>query len=384
MNSLTPFIRHEMDEQPGASSAPENSCSRCSPPLGKEPEPPEAPVILPPGDPTAPGTQVPPHVETPGQTPHPDTGSTPQGVPMTDGTPVACRQKNAKDFLAGDVQTSVMAHYAPGLFSTGQHTHSRPVLHGLWGEDGTVQGLLELAGIPYVGCGVLASAVCMDKAVANALFEANGVPHTKWVAANRWEIESDLEGVCDGVEQKLGWPVFVKPANAGSSVGISKVSSREELKKAIDLALENDRKVVFEAFVDGQEVECAVIGSDPAVATRPGEILAGAEFYTYDDKYKNGVSQTVIPAHLPEAKLDEVKTYAAMAYTALNCEGLARCDFFVEHGTGRVLINEINTFPGFTSISMYPKLMEHEGLPVPQLIDRLIALALERKEKQHG
>ena len=259
-----------------------------------------------------------------------------------------------------------------------------PVLHGLWGEDGTVQGLLELAGIPYVGCGVLASAVCMDKAVANALFEANGVPHTRWLAADRWEIESDLEGVCEGVEKKLGWPVFVKPANAGSSVGISKVSSRDELKKAIDLALENDRKVVFEAFVDGQEVECAVIGSDPAVATRPGEILAGAEFYTYDDKYKNGVSQTVIPAHLPEAKLDEVETYAAMAYTALNCEGRARCDFFVEKGTGRVLITEINTFPGFTSISMYPKLMEHEGLPVPQLIDRLIALALERKEKQHG
>ena len=259
-----------------------------------------------------------------------------------------------------------------------------PVLHGLWGEDGTVQGLLELAGIAYVGCGVLASSVCMDKAVANALFEANGVPHTKWVAANRWEIEKDLEGVCAGVEQKLGWPVFVKPANAGSSVGISKVSSQEELKAAIALALENDRKVVFEAFVDGQEVECAVIGSDPAVATRPGEILAGAEFYTYDDKYKNGVSQTVIPAHLPEAKLDEVKTYAAMAYTALNCEGLARCDFFVEKNTGRVLINEINTFPGFTAISTYPKLMEHEGLPVPQLIDRLIALAVERTEKQHG
>ena len=259
-----------------------------------------------------------------------------------------------------------------------------PVLHGLWGEDGTVQGLLELAGIAYVGCGVLASSVCMDKAVANALFEANGVPHTKWVAANRWEIEKDLEGVCAGVEQKLGWPVFVKPANAGSSVGISKVSNQEELKAAIALALENDRKVVFEAFVDGQEVECAVIGSDPAVATRPGEILAGAEFYTYDDKYKNGVSQTVIPAHLPEAKLDEVKTYAAMAYTALGCEGLARCDFFVEHGTNRVMINEINTFPGFTPISMYPKLMEHEGTPVPALIDHLIELALERTEKQHG
>ena len=259
-----------------------------------------------------------------------------------------------------------------------------PVLHGKNGEDGTIQGLFELARIPYVGCGVLASAACMDKGVANALFEANDIPHTKWLAANRWQIESDLEGVCAGVEAKLGWPVFVKPANAGSSVGISKVSNREELKKAIALALENDRKVVFEAFVDGQEVECAVIGSDPAVATRPGEILAGAEFYTYDDKYKNGVSQTVIPAHLPEEKLDEVKTYAAMAYTALGCEGLARCDFFVEKGTGRVMINEINTFPGFTSISMYPKLMEHEGLPVPALIDRLIELALERTEKQHG
>ena len=259
-----------------------------------------------------------------------------------------------------------------------------PVLHGLWGEDGTVQGLLELAGIPYVGCGVLASAVCMDKAVANAMFDASGIPHTKWLSATRWEIESDPDGVCDGVIAKLGWPIFVKPANAGSSVGISKVSNREELKKAIALALENDRKVVFEAFVDGQEVECAVIGSDPAVATRPGEILAGAEFYTYDDKYKTGVSQTVIPAHLPEEKLDEVKTYAAMAYTALGCEGLARCDFFVEKGTGRVMINEINPFPGFTSISMYPKLMEHEGLPVPALIDRLIELALERTEKQHG
>ena len=259
-----------------------------------------------------------------------------------------------------------------------------PVLHGLWGEDGTVQGLLELAGIPYVGCGVLASAVCMDKAVANALFDANGVPHTKWAAASRWEIESDPEGVCDGVIAKLGWPIFVNPANAGSSVGISKASDRAQLKDAIQLALRNDRKIVFEAFVDGQEVECAVIGSDPAVSTRPGEILAGAEFYTYDDKYKNGVSQTVIPAHLPEEKLDEVKTYAAMAYTALNCEGLARCDFFVEKGTGRVLINEINTLPGFTSISMYPKLMEHEGIPVPALIDQLIALALERKDRFHG
>ena len=259
-----------------------------------------------------------------------------------------------------------------------------PVMHGKNGEDGTIQGLFELARIPYVGCGVLGSAVCMDKAVANTIMDAAGVPHCKWASAIRAELEGDHKTLLDSIEQRLGYPIFVKPANAGSSVGISKVSNREELKKAIALALENDRKVVFEAFVDGQEVECAVIGSDPAVATRPGEILAGAEFYTYDDKYKNGVSQTVIPAHLPEEKLDEVKTYAAMAYTALGCEGLARCDFFVEKGTGRVMINEINTFPGFTSISMYPKLMEHEGLPVPALIDRLIELALERTEKQHG
>ena len=259
-----------------------------------------------------------------------------------------------------------------------------PVMHGKNGEDGTIQGLFELARIPYVGCGVLGSAVCMDKAVANALMDAAGVPHCKWVAASRADLELNGPVVLDGIEAKLGYPIFVKPANAGSSVGITKAHDRDELKAAIRLALANDRKVVFEAFVDGHEVECAVIGSDPAVSTRPGEILAGAEFYTYDDKYKNGVSQVVIPAKLPEEKLDEVKTYAAMAYTALGCEGLARCDFFVEKDTGRVLINEINTLPGFTPISMYPKLMEHEGIPVPALIDRLIALALERTEKQHG
>ena len=223
----------------------------------------------------------------------------------------------------------------------------------------------------------------MDKAVANAMFDASGIPHTKWLSATRWEIESDPDGVCDGVIAKLGWPIFVKPANAGSSVGITKAHDRDELKPPSGWPSPTTARWCSK-LVDGHEVECAVIGSDPAVSTRPGEILAGAEFYTYDDKYKNGVSQVVIPARLPEEKLDEVKTYAAMAYTALGCEGLARCDFFVEKDTGRVLINEINTLPGFTPISMYPKLMEHEGIPVPALMDRLIALALERTEKQHG
>lgn len=259
-----------------------------------------------------------------------------------------------------------------------------PVLHGLWGEDGTVQGLLELAGIPYVGCGVLASAACMDKAVANALFEHSGIPHTPWLSATRAAAERDPEALCAAVEERLGWPVFVKPANAGSSVGVTRAAGPEQLREAVALALRHDRKLVIEAAVDGQEVECAVIGSEPAAATRPGEILAGAEFYTYDDKYINGVSQTVIPAHLTEEKLDEVRRCAERAYTALGCEGLARCDFFVERGTGRVLINEINTMPGFTSISMYSKLMEHEGLAMPALIDRLVALALERTEPQHG
>lgn len=259
-----------------------------------------------------------------------------------------------------------------------------PVLHGKNGEDGTIQGLFELARIPYVGCGVLASAVCMDKALANTVMDAAGVPHCRWTSAIRAEVETDRTAVLDRAEKMLGYPIFVKPANAGSSVGISKAADRAALDAAIDVALREDDKVVFEEFIDGQEVECAAIGNpdDPASVstTRPGEILAGAEFYTYDDKYKNGVSQTVIPAHLSEEKLDEVRDTARKAYLALGCAGLSRCDFFVERGTGRVLCNELNTLPGFTAISMYPKLMEHEGIDFPQLVDRLLRLAVHRRK----
>ncbi len=257
-------------------------------------------------------------------------------------------------------------------------------MHGKNGEDGTIQGLFELARIPYVGCGVLGSAVCMDKAVANTIMDAAGVPHCKWASAIRAELEGDHKTLLDSIEQRLGYPIFVKPANAGSSVGITKATDRAVLEQAVVTALKEDDKVVFEEFIDGQEVECAAIGNpdDPATVstTRPGEILAGAEFYTYDDKYKNGVSQTVIPAHLSEEKLDEVRTEARRAYLALGCAGLSRCDFFVERGTGRVLCNELNTLPGFTSISMYPKLMEHEGLSYAQLVDRLLQLALHRRK----
>lgn len=259
-----------------------------------------------------------------------------------------------------------------------------PVLHGKNGEDGTIQGLFEMARIPYVGCGVLASAVCMDKALANTVMDAAGVPHCHWTSAIRAEVEQDRAAVLDRAEQMLGYPIFVKPANAGSSVGISKAADRAALDAALDVALREDDKVVFEEFIDGQEVECAAIGNpdDPASVstTRPGEILAGAEFYTYDDKYKNGVSQTVIPAHLSEEKLEEVQAEARKAYLALGCAGLSRCDFFVERGTGRVLCNELNTLPGFTAISMYPKLMEHEGLTFSQLVDRLLQLAVNRRK----
>lgn len=257
-----------------------------------------------------------------------------------------------------------------------------PALHGLWGEDGTVQGLFELAGIPYVGCGVLASAACMDKAVANALFEANGIPHCKWAAYTRYQLDQELNPICKELEETLGYPIFVKPANAGSSVGVSRAVDRYTLRTAIELALREDDKLVFEEAVNGQEVECAVLGNEVALATLPGEILAGDAFYTYDDKYKNGVSQTLIPARLSVEKLDEVRAYAAKAYTALGCEGLSRCDFFVEKGTGRVLINEINTFPGFTPISMWPKLMESVGLSVSDQIDELLCLALERAQRK--
>ena len=253
-----------------------------------------------------------------------------------------------------------------------------PVMHGKNGEDGTIQGLFELARIPYVGCGVLGSAVCMDKAVANALMDAAGVPHCKWVAASRADLELNGPVVLDGIEAKLGYPIFVKPANAGSSVGISKARDMAELEAAVDLALQHDSRVVFERFVQGQEVECAVRGNDEVSGTHPGEILASAEFYTYDDKYISGTSRVAIPAQLAPEKLDEVRDLAVRAYRALCCKGLARVDFFVEHGTQRVLLNEVNTLPGFTSISMYPKLMLAAGETYPGLLDSLITLALER------
>lgn len=255
-----------------------------------------------------------------------------------------------------------------------------PVLHGRNGEDGTVQGLMDLAGIPYVGCHLLSSAACMDKAFANQCFVAAGIPHTPWVVVHRHELR-DFEEVRRRVEAELEYPVFVKPAVGGSSVGVTKVKTGDELHAALQLATAHDHKIVVEQGVVGQEVESAVLGNQNLLATLPGEVVSCNEIYDYEAKYESGdSSQIFLPARLSQEKLEEVRDWALKAYRAMECTGLARVDFFVEEGTGRVLLNEINTLPGFTSISQYPMLMNMSGVDFPELCDRLIDLAIERAE----
>lgn len=253
-----------------------------------------------------------------------------------------------------------------------------PVLHGKNGEDGTIQGLFELSGIPYVGCGTLASAVCMDKAVTHTMLSAANIEQTHylWFYADRYLNNPEPAAVIRRkIEARLQFPIFVKPANAGSSVGISKVSSMAELDAAVEKAAREDAKIVVEEGIEGQEVECAVLGNRDAEASPVGEIGASAAFYDYDDKYKSGTSQLFIPARLDDATMEEIRRIAVRAYRLLGCSGLARVDFFVRKQDGKVLLNEINTLPGFTNISMYPKLWNFAGVSFSQLIDRLIALA---------
>ena len=247
-----------------------------------------------------------------------------------------------------------------------------PVLHGTFGEDGTVQGLLELAGLAYVGAGVLASAVSMDKEVTKRLCRERGLPVVECVVVTRECLSAEE------VERKLAYPVFVKPANLGSSVGISKARNREELDDALRLASRFDRKVIVEREIVGREIECSVLGNQEPQASVPCEILPSREFYDYEDKYLLDKAETVLPADLPRETADEVRRLAVECYRAVECEGMARVDFLIETATDSVYINEINTIPGFTSISMYPKMWEATGIPYPALIDRLIDLALDR------
>ena len=250
-----------------------------------------------------------------------------------------------------------------------------PVLHGTYGEDGTIQGLLELAELPYVGAGVLASAVGMDKAVMKSVFRDAGIPVCRWLVTRAGA--EPPEALERRVAEELGLPCFVKPANLGSSVGITKVRERGRLGAAVAEAAAYDPKVVIEEAIEGRELECAVLGNDVPETSVVGELVPSHEFYDYVDKYVDQGAQVIIPARIPPDTADAMRALALRSFRAIDCSGLARVDFFLERG-GRVLVNEINTMPGFTAISMYPKLWEASGLPYPALVDRLIALALER------
>jgi D-alanine-D-alanine ligase len=253
-----------------------------------------------------------------------------------------------------------------------------PVLHGTYGEDGTIQGLLEMAGVPYVGCGVLASATGMDKVVMKQLFERAGLSVTKYCHFLRSAWEEDPDSIVKRIGRQLGYPVFCKPANLGSSVGVSKAKDKAELRKSIDDAARYDRRIIVEKAVVGREIEVSVLGNDHPIASLPGEIIAGHEFYDYEDKYIDDKSTTEIPARLPRRTIERIQRDAITAFQAIDGSGLARVDFFVERATSRVIINEINTMPGFTSISMFPKMWEASGISYSELIDRLIELAVER------
>jgi D-alanine-D-alanine ligase len=259
-----------------------------------------------------------------------------------------------------------------------------PVLHGPYGEDGTIQGLLELANVPYVGAGVAASALGMDKALTKVLFSARGLPVCDYrvVLRRDWELQRDT--IATGLERGLGFPMFVKPANLGSSVGISKAKDPASLRVAMDLAGSFDRKIVIEAGVpNAREIECGVLGNDEPQTSVPGEVIPAREFYDYEAKYLDEGSKTVIPADLPAAIADEIRRLSVAAFQAIDGAGMARVDFLLSRDSGAIVLNEVNTIPGFTTISMYAKLWEASGVAYPALIDRLVELALERHaEKQ--
>jgi len=256
-----------------------------------------------------------------------------------------------------------------------------PILHGPNGEDGTIQGLLTLMQVPFVGSGVLGSAMGMDKIAMKMAFEQAGLPQVKYKAITRGQVWSNpcvFPKLCDEIEATLGYPAFVKPANLGSSVGIAKVRSRPELEAALDNAASYDRRIIVEAGVVAREVECAVLGNDQPQASVVGEITYDSDFYDYETKYTDGKADLLIPARIPDAIARQIQDMSLQAFAAVDAAGLARVDFFYVEATQEVLINEINTLPGFTATSMYPQLWAHSGVPFPELVDRLIQLAVER------
>lgn len=266
-----------------------------------------------------------------------------------------------------------------------------PILHGKYGEDGTLQGLLEMLKIPYVGCGVLASAVAMDKVYCKMIFKSVNIKQAKYVYIKKDkeqyiyvdeefnELKEDISVICSKIEEKIKYPMFIKPSNSGSSVGINKAKNREELENAIKYAAQFDTKVLVEEGIVGREIECSVLGNEDVKASCVGEVKPAEEFYTYDAKYNNAESKITIPANIDEKLADEVRKIAVRAFKSIDGKGFARIDFFVNDNTKEIYVNEINTLPGFTNISMYPKLWEKSGLKYEDLLDELINLALENK-----
>ena len=252
-----------------------------------------------------------------------------------------------------------------------------PVLHGENGEDGAIQGLLQLAGIPYVGPHISASAVAMDKTLTKLVVDNAGIPQAAWQLVRRSQIANRMEPTLDALEKRFAYPVFVKPAGTGSSVGVSKAAHREALKIALETAAQFDEKILVEEFIHGREIEVAVMGNESPVASTCGEIDSGVEFYDYEAKYVTDTSTAYIPARISEEVQEQVREAAVKVYSAIGCQGLSRVDFFVTYEEERVVFNEINTIPGFTSISMYPKLFAASGIPYGQLIDELLKLAME-------
>lgn len=254
-----------------------------------------------------------------------------------------------------------------------------PVLHGPYGEDGTIQGMLEFAGVPYVGSGVLASSAGMDKVTMKKIFTYHDLPQVEWLGLTRYEWNEEHDGLVQHVADTIGFPCFVKPSNLGSSVGISKADNTEELKAAVDLAADLDRRIIVEAAADAREIEVAVLGNEEPKVSVPGEILVGShDFYDYEAKYTEGECQVLAPAEIPGNAEHEIREVARTAFKAIDAAGMARIDFFLERGTDRVILNEINTIPGFTPTSVYARLWDASGVTYKDLLDRLIELALQR------
>ena len=309
-------------------------------------------------------------------------GVTREGRWLTSGDPFAALTASSPLFALGDGTAPAPPPAAaesslPQVFGGGFDVVF-PVLHGPMGEDGTVQGLLELTGVPYVGAGVLGSALAMDKAMAKTILAQAGLPQVPWRLVTRKEWERDPDDVCDWVGDALGFPCFVKPANMGSSVGVVKAHDASELPAAMREAARFDRRILIEQGIDARELEISVLGNDEPIASVVGEIIPSREFYDYEAKYLDDGSQLLAPAPIDADTMTQIQEMAIDAFRALDLAGMARVDFFMNRTNDQVFINEVNTIPGFTAISMYPILWEATGIPLPELVDRLIGLALER------